>query len=502
MAFRGIGDTATEVAMKQDQLAVQASQAAAARAQQDSQFKASMEAQKENTAWNRSNTEAVKAEEARRFDIGQQKVERQLSMQEFSNTLMQQRNAAEATKDAAQTKVANLQFAQYDAAAKEEALARSTREAAAKSAFGSLVIVGRQHGGVMPQKAIELANQQLADKDTFIQGGGFDEETGIAWFDVVENATGKDPNKSSSTVKTIRLTPENQYTMIHGGLGKEAADGWKETFKVGSSARAGIELRQREAQDKEAAEIAKEQRKLDAERSDPTKIEERALKKAELFQKFATDFDKLASVENPDATPDERKSYRQDAAKYRKMADSLLMPQAAQPKQLVITPEALKQAGVPNYAKPKPNQDGTMSYVWQVGKDVYEEKFGQNGKPVDMGGAQATSGQSAKSTPAVVPAKPATQSPTKATQSATTTPLPSDDELKKQRIYVDRDKDGNPVAARRINALGNPVKIPLEQVSEMYNSLAEKDKEEENARTKRQAEKQAQKDYFRRNPQL
>lgn len=397
--FRGIGDSATEVKMKQDQMNLQASLAAASRNESARQFDKSQAVQQENTAWTRSQAEAAKAENTRRFELGEQRAERQLTMDEFSKGITQRR-------DEAQTKLANLQFAQFQAAADEEAKARADRETMAKTAFGSLVVTGRQNGGVMPQKAIDLANQRLGDKNTFIQGGGFDEETGIAWFDVADTKTG--------AMKTLRLTPENQYTMLHGGLGKEAADAWKETFKSKSSARAAIELRQLEYQEREKIEAAKAQRKLEAERNDPTKQEERTLSRAATYQKQADMYAKMATIEHdPDATDAERKGYREQAATFRKMADSLLIPKKDEPKQLAWSPELESKYGIPSPevgSRRIQNPDGSVTFTWRDEQDrPVKQMFAPDGRPIDGGKAAVATTPQAR--PKMNKSQPASQQP-------------------------------------------------------------------------------------------
>lgn len=405
--FRGIGDAATEVKMKQDQMALQESLSNAARASSESmanasraesarqfnisanaqqnrlaedvrRFDSTLAAQQENTAWARSQEEKKLAEDTRRFDVSQQaalrddqRADRQLSLQEFGARLSEARLGMDAESHDIQTKMGVAQLDQYLAATKEEQMSRTARENMAKGAFGSLVIAGRMNGGVMPLKAIELANQQLGDKDNQIVGGGFDEDTGIAFFNIKNML---DPN---APPKTIRMTPENQYAAIHAGVSKQAADLWMDTFKTASSARLGMERKRMEMDAAMGMFKAKEDYKSTV-RGDAA-----SFKKADAYLERAKDIRKQYGIENRDATDDERKRAFALADKYSKAADDILMADMPKEQQeFTLTPELREQYGIPPTGTRTTKNGDVTRVAWPVGKQYHYVDFGPDGKAI------------------------------------------------------------------------------------------------------------------------
>lgn len=532
--FRGIGDTATEVKMKQDQMGLQAALSREDRASRESmasanlaenarqanmgaamqaqraaegvrQFDATLAAQQEDTAWKRSQMDQRTAEEQRRYELergaqgrAEQRADRQLSLQEFGSLLSERRFTADAAKDDVQTQMANAQLQQYLAATKEEQMARDNRDRIAKGAFGSLVIAGRLNGGVIPSRAIEIANQQLGDKDNVIVGGGFDENSGIAFFNVRNNQTGE--------VKQLKMTPDNQYAAIHAGIGKQAADMWLDTFKDKSSARAAVARRKLEFDEKEAAEVAKEQRKLEAERNDPTKQEERQFKRAEMLQKQAELAMKRAEVGfDPDATDAERKEYKRQAAAYTAAANEILMPKKAEPKQFALTPEIQQRHKISPKNVITPRPDGGATVMWKVGKDTYKMDLAPDG--TEIGGETKPQSSSAPSqtissgTTATTPAPTGTQPKTPDT--------PSKKDLAFYGITADIDANGKVVSARTGNDITGYRDISPEDVfaeyekrkqrKEMEDSgkAAKKKADEDKEKADKEAREKIRRDYER-----
>lgn len=368
----GILDAATEVKMRQDAQAAQADQFARSEAEGKRRFDIHTETQKENTAWTRSQDERKMVEDQRRFDLSQQasaraeqRADRQLSLQEFGTELSAMRlNSAMASDDIERQK-SRAQLDQYLAATDEEKQARANRERIAKGAFGSLIIAGRLNGGIIPTKALAIANQELGDKDTQIVGGGFDEQTGIAFFNV--------KNLKDGSVKQLNMTPENQYAAIHGGIGKQEADMFYETFKSGSVARAGIERKRLEYQEKEAYDLAKEQARLQAERSDP-------IKQAEMLEKQADSYLKLAGVTNKSATKEQRDLYNAKASEYLQRAfdlrDSAITGGKQQQKPFALTDEMRNKYKIPPAgSRTIQNEKGGYTVLWKDKGQVYKQDF-------------------------------------------------------------------------------------------------------------------------------
>jgi hypothetical protein len=256
----------------------------------------------------------------------EQRQERQLSIEEYRKELDRRRTEAELGQRDIQTKTANLELNRYIAAADETKKADLAREKLAKTAVAGLLIATDLNGGVAPVAALELFNQHLGDKENRAVGMGRDPVTGLAFVDFEHT----DPKTQVKSKIQRNMTPQQQYAAIYEGLSKEHAEDWHDKYEKGSSARAASDIERAKRQEIEAAEIAKEDRKLQTERLDP-------FKKTAMFLEQAKAFEKMATVEHdPNATEVERKGYRDQAAIYRKMADSLLMPQEGQPKQLVI----------------------------------------------------------------------------------------------------------------------------------------------------------------------
>lgn len=375
----GILDAATEVKMKQDVQAARADEFARREAESKRRFDIHTETQKENTAWTRSQEERKMAEDQRRFDLSQQasaraeqraaraeqRADRQLSLQEFGAELSAMRlNSAMASDDIERQK-SRAQLDQYLAATEEEKQTRANRERIAKGAFGSLIIAGRLNGGIIPTKALEIANRELGDKDTQIVGGGFDEQTGIAFFNV--------KNLKDGSVKQLNMTPENQYAAIHGGIGKQEADMFYETFKTGSAARAGIERKRLEYQEKWAYDLAKEQARLQAERSDP-------IKQAEMLEKQADRYIELAGATNKYATKEQRDLYNAKASEYLQRAfdlrDSAITGGKQQKKAFALTDEMRNKYNIPpvDY-RVFPSADGGYTVAWKVKGQTYKQSF-------------------------------------------------------------------------------------------------------------------------------
>ena len=374
MASRGIMDQATQVKLAQDQRAAQAAQFDKTFEEGQRRFDATMAANAENTAWTRSQAESKAAEERRRFDLGQQtaadntawarsqdektnaRAERGLALQEFNSRLNSFVAEANLANLDIKSRQSAAQLKQYLAATDEEARQRDNRDRVAKGAFGSLVIAGKLNGGVMPSSAIAIANKELGDKDNFITGGGFDEGSGQAWFDVRD----RDGN-----VKRLNMTPENQYMAIHSGLGKEAADMFYGTFSANSAARVGIERRRMELEGKQQIELAKSQ--------NPSA-------QADALDKAAASYQRQATTATD---PVLRKKYQDAAAsaldESLKLRKSIIyggQDQSAQTPAFTVTADMAKKYGIePGYRVSTDPKTGETKVTWRKGGEVLTKTF-------------------------------------------------------------------------------------------------------------------------------
>lgn len=410
MSFRGIGDTATQVKLQQDAQAASAAAAAASRdlsaqqakagrAQQAEQFNAEMAQREENNAWTRSQAEQKTAEDTRRYGIAQQASERQevreaakLGYDKFRLGLDRQRTEAELKQRNLQTQVADMEYSKWKALADEETKERETRDRDAKSAFGGLMLAGRENGGVFPVKAIEYANQILGDKNIRIIGGGFTKDD-IAFFNI--ETIGADGKPS---VATLKMTPEKQYSAMYGGFGREKANMWNETYKAGSAARIAADKTALEYQMREELDRSKQTFKQEMERNDPRK-------QADEFDKAAKNYTEMADYKNsPKMTQAERDDLIGKAAVARFNANQLretgTLQQPEKIKPFAITPELQKQYGITSANNVQQKPDGGAIVTWKVGKDTYKMELGPDGK--EIGGSAA---------PAPKPA-PTAQAPT------------------------------------------------------------------------------------------
>jgi hypothetical protein len=397
-SFRGIGDAATPVKMQQDQMAQQAALEANRLNQQAQQFEETKDMQKENTAWARSQAEKADAENTRRFDIaderankalaedsrrfnigdqrasrgelaglrGEGRAERQLTMEEVRNTLAARRDTQQAAQGEIQTKAAQAQLDHYLAIAAQDKKAREDREKLAKGAFAGMLFAARDNGGIVPVSALEQANRELGDKDNRIIGGWLDDTTGLATWEVLNIPTGQKTKKN--------LTPDKQYAMIYGGTSKDEADMWYGMYKVGSAERAAMDRERIGLGLRVEADKAKQENRAAIRAEDPKTKLSLIKENLDLAKAYR---DRLKEPGLGD-TPEQKDEWQKSASEYEAQAERLRkegQPQQAQVKPFALTPEMAAKRKIPSIARPKPNPDGSYSMIWQIGNDVYKEKF-------------------------------------------------------------------------------------------------------------------------------
>ena len=480
--FRGIGDAATEVKMKQDQMALQASTAAASRAQQDSQFNKRMAAEQENTAWERSQQEQKNELAQQATGRMEQRQERQLSIEDFRKNLDMRRTDAELGQRDVQTQVARAQLSQYTAAADDRKKADAAREKRAGTALAGLLIATELNGGVAPPEALELFNKETGDANNRAVGMGRDPVTGLAFV----NLETTDPQTGKKTPTTRNMSPENQYAALYTYLSKDDAEDWHNRYTAGSTAQANSELGRIKFKEQETSKIAEEQRKLEAERNDPVKQEERNFKRAEMFQKQAEALEKMTAVGyDPDMTEEERKGHRKMAATYRKMANGLLIPQEEKPKPFALAPEmqtALKiQPGFKYTTNP---QTGGPRVVWTdtQGRANYQD-FGQDGKPLNTADEPAPAPKVAAKPASAPNATSPAPAPTKPTQ--TSGELPDNAALRRYEIRIKRDASGKPLSAEIPDGTFGRKTVSVAEAIAEYERLENKKAEDKAASAKR-----------------
>lgn len=248
--FRGIGDSATQVKMQQDQQKLQAAQIsesarqadlgrisqAQARAQQASQFDKSQaqQASQFDTAQSAAaDKDAWQRDFAERTAVTESGLnERKMNLADFGARLNAMVSDAEVTGKDAETRLRLAQLNQYVAATADEDRRRKNRETLAKGSFGSLAISAMMNGGVMPVSAIELANREIGDPDNRVVGGGTDPETGIAFFNIA---------KKDGTQTQLKMSPENQYGLLQEVYGDAIASEFAANYKNNAAVNAAIE---------------------------------------------------------------------------------------------------------------------------------------------------------------------------------------------------------------------------------------------------------------------
>lgn len=379
MAFRGIGDSATQVKMQQNQQALQAAQIREnarqadmnrsaqreARAQQASQFQASLGEQgrqfdvsqaagADKTAWQKDFAERGMAQETGM-------AERKMNLAEFGASLQAMTAAADMEGKDADTKLRLAQLNQYVAATSDEEKRRANREKLAKGAFGSLAVSGLMNGGVMPVSAIELANRELGDKDNRIVGGGIDPESGIAFFDV---------QKADGSKQQLKMPPENQFAVLKEVYGDEVAGMFAANYKGNAAINAAIERAKIAAQAKSTADEAK----ATAAQKDPLKISAalRASGEAKLKAAGAT-----MDMEAKNRLTDEATKSFADADRVLQGA----LPEGTKaPPPAEISPELLKANGVPpGYRTQIDPATGETTVYWRAGGKTMSMKVKADG---------------------------------------------------------------------------------------------------------------------------
>jgi hypothetical protein len=381
-AFRGIGDTATQVKMQQDEMALRAAQIsenarqanmsqasqAAGRAQQAQQFNqslgeqgrqfdASQAAGEGREAWRQGFAE-------KQAGVANAMDERKLNLSEFGAMLNAKMTEAELAGKGVDTKARLAQLNQYVAATADEDKRRKNREQMAKGAFGSLAVAGIMNGGVMPSSAIELANRELGDKDNRIVGGGIDPASGIAWYDV---------QKADGTKTQLKMPPENQFAVLKEVYGDDVAGMFASNYKQNAAVSAAIERARVTAEGKASVEAAK----TTAKQQDPLRLLEATRKSVEAKLKLAeltTDITEREKLQG---------EARAGLAEYDKMLRGA-MPGGEQTTASVapaeITPEALEANGIPSDAKVAVNpQTGKRMAVWRANGVMNTREIGEGG---------------------------------------------------------------------------------------------------------------------------
>lgn len=272
MAFRGIGDAATQVIKDQNQLGMEAAQLS----ETARQFDARLNEQKASRAESAKQFEATQAanaaqnaEHTRQFDVtaGQRAQAAQESSRQYEqsrqDTLAQQgvqnaqaerkfgldliktdldlRTSEAALKGAdAETQLKYAQLKQYTTAADEEARQRKNRESAAIRTFVGLGVAAGANGGVIPVKAGEIAGKEIG-----AAGGvqGFTDFGGDGYTYL------RIPGENGQVVEK-KISPAQMYLAMSQEYGKDYADAWKDLFSRNQTALATIAKAQADAEAK------------------------------------------------------------------------------------------------------------------------------------------------------------------------------------------------------------------------------------------------------------
>lgn len=335
MAYRGIGDAATAVIESQNRLGMQAAGLSEqarqfdenkkaqeqSRLEQARQFDVAASQRERGMAEDRRQFEAGlgqrergMAEDRRQFDVGAAQRERGMAegarqfdveqarasaKDEFNMALDAMTAQADMESKDAETRKKLLQLREYTAAADEEQKQRRNRENMAKGAFGGLVTAAMRNNGVIPANVLEIANRELGDQNNRIVGGGIDEASGIAFFDV----QGPD-----GQVKQLKMRPENQYALMQTLYGDQGAEMFATTYKNNASVLAAIErkreelgIKRVEALGKAAGSLSERIAKLTEKNFGQNARELEALKKRESIYNAALDKELGVPTEPPEA---------------------------------------------------------------------------------------------------------------------------------------------------------------------------------------------------------
>lgn len=387
MAFRGIGDAATQVIKDQNQLGMEAAQLSetarqfdarlneqkASRAESAKQFEATQAA---NAAQNAEQTRQFDVtagqraqaaqestrqyEQSRQDTIAQQGVqnarqavqdERQYDLDMFKTGLYAQAQASDMETQDADTQMKRAQLKQYVSIADDEERRRKNRETLAKGTFGGLIISGTLNGGFVPQQALESASKDIGDKNTKFVAGYKDPETELWAFDI-QGADGK--------ITTLKMDPVQQYTAISEGLGEKEGQMFASLYKNNQTVSAAIE-RARVT----AAEKAKTQR-------DPVKM-------ITNFNAYADREEKLMNTDFPNRAQHEANARQaRDAAA--RLTEGMLQGTDAGATKSSVGPYTMSESdmtkfGVPRGARVSMDKDGIITAFWSENGEVKKMRF-------------------------------------------------------------------------------------------------------------------------------
>lgn len=276
MAFRGIGDAATQVIKDQNQLGMEAAQLSetarqfdarlseqrASRAESAKQFQATQAANAAQTAEqtrqfdvSAQQKQAGAAEQTRQFEVSRQDELAQRAAQAGRQTLQDERQYGldlikadldMRTSEAglkgmdAENQLKYAQLKQYTTAADEEARQRKNREDAAIRTFVGLGFAAGANGGTIPVKAGEIAGKEIGAK-AGVQGFTDFEGDGYTYIRI--------PDENGQIIEK-KISPGQMYLAAYQQYGKDYADSWKDLFVRNQTALATIAKAQADAQAK------------------------------------------------------------------------------------------------------------------------------------------------------------------------------------------------------------------------------------------------------------
>lgn len=325
MAFRGIGDAATQVIKDQNQQGMEAARLSENARQFDAgsaqrraqlgesarQFDAGMKQDSAKLAENTRQFDAASGQrqsnmdeqtrqfEAQRADTAAQQ-NRQYSVEDFKLAMQSRMDESTLASQDVDTQARRAQLNQYLAATEQEQRRRANREKMARGTFFGLVSSSWANGGVSSAEANRIAAQELGAKSVKTVT---DMETGDNYFEIV----GQD-----GTVTTKTMPAALAYMGFAEDNGPEAAKPFLDFWSHNATVKARIEA----IKAKSAADAAT---KEDA-RRDPLKVAEVFRKQAESKLKQA----EAIKMSDPAASEDLIKSAGSDTAQATKLASSVI----------------------------------------------------------------------------------------------------------------------------------------------------------------------------------
>lgn len=450
--FRGIGDTATQVKMQQDEMALRAAQIsenarqanmqqasqAAGRAQQARQFNqslgeqgrqfdASQAAGEGREAWRQGFAE-------KQAGVSNAADERRTRAAEYGAQLQAYTTAAELQNKDIDTRMKTAQLGAYVAATLEEQRKLKSREEDAIAVFAALGQTAAMNGGTIPVSAGNLAAQELGLKGGGIRGQIDLDGTGNTHYEI--------PDDNGQIIQKS-ISPDRMYSAIELRSGKAAADFWAKNLEHNMQATAMIQRARIQAEAKAAVnpaqkvqaanylvkDVENQLKAFDA--ANPGLIAPGAKAKPEQVEAYNTlkaERDAIAKQADP------ARAFLKTMFGGESPAAGIAVPAPAE-----ITPEVLEANGIPWNAKVTVDpQTGKRMAVWRGGGAMNTREINEGGEaapaksaPAAASGGFGTMGGSGTPLPApAAKAAPAQAAPaTAASPFATSFTAPGMDQV-------------------------------------------------------------------------